>query len=353
MVEIRSIQPDELAMFATTATPPDHVAAVQRYLLDLIARGAMRPGWCLLAEHADGRPFGRAAFRALPGQDRPADLVLLDLAWRDAAAMAAGRRVLSAVLRVARDLGCEQIEHVLDTPAQWPQWQHEPARRMALLERCGFALERETYRFEAPAELAGLPPATSSPELVWRSLPEVGEDAFRIAIALVSAGSADRRTAASRRRLGADGQAAALFAHLRSFAHAPEWWELAFLPDGRLVGLVAPIRTAAHATIGYIGIVPELRGRHLVGALLARGSATLQRDDALLVRGDTDVRNTAMAQAFRRAGFTPFATRREYTARLPARHTAGSGRERREAPRGDGLSATIHPLRPAIKPPAG
>jgi len=117
----------------------------------------------------------------------------------------------------------------------------------------------------------------------------------------VSAGTLDRR-------IGDDD----IFADLQGLEHEPGWWELAYAPDGALVGLVMPALAPSMATIGYVGVVPEQRGRGHVHALLARGSATLARIGRRPVRADTDTRNTPMADAFRRAGWREFAIRTEF-----------------------------------------
>lgn len=350
MIEARAITPEDLPAFAAVATDPDHAAAVQRHVLDLLARGATRWAWCFLLLGPNGRPLGRAMLRAAPRETRPCDLVLLDLPWHEPGIDTIAGVALKRLLELARELGCEALGHVLDTPAQWPQWQQGLPQRARALERAGFALGRETWRFEGSAELASLPPPETPRELAWHGLPEVGSEAFCAAIDQVSAGSADRRTRGDRHRLGASAQAEALFAHLRRFGHEPEWWELASLAGQRLVGLVVPVWAGAHATIGYIGVVPELRGRGYVSALLARGSATLFRADARLVRGDTDVRNLAMAAAFRRAGFTPFAIRREYARHLDAPRHRGEPARAEKGTRADRVCATMQALRPQPDP---
>lgn len=69
-------------------------------------------------------------------------------------------------------------------------------------------------------------------------------------------------------------------------------------------------------SIGYIGVVPEHRGRGYVNGLLASGTSTLLRiTDGLAICADTDVSNTPMAAAFERAGWRRFATRREFEIR--------------------------------------
>lgn len=94
--------------------------------------------------------------------------------------------------------------------------------------------------------------------------------------------------------------------------HEPGWWQLAYTAAGELVGLVMPTRAPTFATIGFVGVVPEQRGRGHIDELLARGTATLGAAGATDFRADTDVRNAPMASAFRRAGWAEFAARREY-----------------------------------------
>ncbi|TSD89663.1 GNAT family N-acetyltransferase [Mycobacterium sp. KBS0706] len=294
-IRLRPIAEPELAAFAAIATDPVHAAAVRRYAQDLLARGAMRLDWCFLAER-DGAPVGRIAFWALPGAASPSDIVLFDLPW--SAPEAIGAAMLRQAADRARSLGAAALGHVLDTPLQAPQWQAEPERRRALLAANGFEIRRETVRFE-------LDPATPVPPpvggLAFRSMAEVGEAEFRAATERVTEGTLDRR-------IGDED----IFADAQGLQHEPGWWELAYGPDGALVGLVMPALAPSMATIGYVGVVPERRGRGHVHALLARGTATLARIGRWPVRADADTRNTPMADAFRRAGWREFAIRTEF-----------------------------------------
>ena len=104
---------------------------------------------------------------------------------------------------------------------------------------------------------------------------------------------------------------------LRSMESRPGWWELAYDARDELVGLIAPAAAPGMVTIGYIGVVPEQRGHRYVDDLLARGTAVLRRDmPERPIKADTDLANDAMAAAFERAGYTRFATRREFEIRL-------------------------------------
>lgn len=296
-IRLRPITGSELAAFAATATDPAHAAAVQRYAEDLLAKGAMRRDWCFLAER-DGGAVGRIAFWTLPGAAAPSDIVLFDLPWAAPDAEAIGAAMLQQAAGLARVLGAGALGHVLDTPLQAPQWQAEPERRRALLTGQGFEICRETIRFEFDP---GTPVPLQAGGLVFRSMAEVGEAAFRAATDRVTIGTLDRR-------IGDED----IFADVQELEHEPGWWELALALDGTLVGLVMPAAAPSMATIGYVGVVPEQRGRGHVDALLARGTATLARIGRWPVKADTDTRNTPMANAFRRAGWRDFAIRTEF-----------------------------------------
>jgi len=310
MVHIRSIETEELPMFVSTATEPKYVGDIRQYVEDLIAKGAMRTDWCYLAER-DDQPIGRAAFWTLPKRDQPLDLVLLDLPWQSESAFEVGAALLREMFRVASSLGATQLEYVLDTPVQRPQWQTYPDSRASLLERCGFSSIRETLRFEfEPNETEHRPSVDH--ELAFRSMADVGENAFVDAVRRVSADSLDRRTREQREELGPEGEAIENVEDLESMEYDPTWWEVAYTLDEDFVGVIVPAEIPAGAAIGYIGVVPEMRGRGYVDSLLARGTVTLIETGAERIIADTDVHNTPIANAFKRAGYSRFARRREY-----------------------------------------
>ncbi len=319
-IEIRAISAAELPRFLALESDPARAADQGAYLERLIGVGAMRPEWCWVAVRA-GTTVGRFAFWTLPSVGLPLAIVLLDVAAlpesdphlvgrpaRDARAevstMLLARAVTEAMTTDTLELG-----HVIDEPTQSPQWQTAPDERAAWLTGAGFELVRTTSRwsFEGP------PPPALTGRLHYRTFEDVGEGAFLDALEQVSTGSLDERIRADRDRLTPAGEARAMLDDLRSMAFLPGWWELAYGHDGALVGLVMPARPPSMTTIGYIGVVPEQRGRGYVDELLAHGTRTLRRDapDAV-IRTDTDLANEPMAAAFARAGYTRFGTRREY-----------------------------------------
>lgn len=310
----RPVHTNDLDLFVEASGPRDQQGEVRRYLKSMFAAGSMRPGWCFVVE-GGGRVLGRVAFWTLPGMEEPFALVLLDVPWDDDR-KGVGPRLLSDALDRARALGAAEIEHVLDDPPMRPQFQHHPEKRAELLESFGFILRRETDRFEWRG---GEPPGGHG-RLTFRTLEEVGEEAFVGAMERVSEGTLDREIQAERQRLGPPGAARDFFDDARRVDHDPSWWRLAHTPEGDLAGLVMPAEPPAFLTIFYVGVVPEMRGRGYVDDLLAAGTATLLRvsreKDGKPLRADADVANRTMAAAFRRAGWTRFAGRREYVVRL-------------------------------------
>jgi ribosomal protein S18 acetylase RimI-like enzyme len=85
--------------------------------------------------------------------------------------------------------------------------------------------------------------------------------------------------------------------------HAAKWWRLAYDPGRSLVGLVQPGQNESGATIEWIGVVPEQRGRGYVHEVLAGGMAVLSAAGADTIRADTHIRNRAMQRALRHTGF--------------------------------------------------
>ena len=312
MPSIRSTSADELDLFVEAGGASRHHQEIRQYAESMFAAGSMRPEWCFVLEE-EGRSLGRVALWTLPSMSEPLDLVLLDLRWEEDH-QTTGERLLRRVLDEARDLGAREVGHVLDAPPMWPQWQDRPKERAGILERAGFTVERETIRFgwkngNAPPSVPG--------RLAFRTLEEVGEAAFVDAVVRVSEGTLDREIRSEREEHGPEKAGREFFEMESNLEHDPSWWRLAYTSEGDLAGLIMASRNPTSPVIGYIGVVPEHRGRGYVDDLLATGTDILRSAGAEQVRADTDIHNAPMAAAFRRAGYVEFATRREYGVDLP------------------------------------
>ncbi|CAA9212438.1 MAG: hypothetical protein AVDCRST_MAG41-44 [uncultured Corynebacteriales bacterium] len=90
----------------------------------------------------------------------------------------------------------------------------------------------------------------------------------------------------------------------RDFPAPREWWRAAYTPGGEPAGFVLPTRDGGLHAVGYLGVVPEHRGRGYVDDLLGVGTRFLAvEQDADRIVANTDVGNLPMAAAFARAGY--------------------------------------------------
>jgi RimJ/RimL family protein N-acetyltransferase len=302
---IRPISSHEVENLAQFVGREAHAASVLGYLQAMFERGAMRPEWCYVAEEND-KFIGSVSYWAFRPEPVPTDFVLLELPWEQSDYISIGKTLFAESLR---SFTVEKLSHMLDQPPSLPQWQYFPEQRHAFLESMGGVIERKTRRFQWNA---ANPTPTVPDRLVFRGLPEVGEEAYIAAMQQVSANTFDQRIQAARQRLGAHAEAVESFRDLQDMEYSPDWWQLAYTPDGRLVGLSMPTRNPSVGTIGYIGVVPEMRGHGYINDLLAQATSVLLRAGYSAIRADTDVANFPMANAFLRGGYDEFATRLEY-----------------------------------------
>jgi ribosomal protein S18 acetylase RimI-like enzyme len=165
---------------------------------------------------------------------------------------------------------------------------------------------RWRYSGSAPDE------AREEHSLIFRALPDVGENAFVEAIAATYEGIRDSWITRGIEVNGTLGAARADFRDEQGLDYRPEWWELAYTADGTLAGVIMAARNPTAAVISYVGIVPERRGRGLAPQLVRRGTGRLLESGAEEIRGDCDRDNIGMIKAFERSGYEEFARRRTY-----------------------------------------
>lgn len=100
------------------------------------------------------------------------------------------------------------------------------------------------------------------------------------------------------------------------FAYEPEWWRLAYSPDGNVVGFSQPVAFRGEerdgrdeVTLLLVGVLPPYRGRGYSVDLLADATACIQRRGAWRIYCDADVENVPMCAAFRKVGYRDEGTR--------------------------------------------
>jgi ribosomal protein S18 acetylase RimI-like enzyme len=188
---------------------------------------------------------------------------------------------------------------------------------MRLLAECGYELLRDGARWRYPGSRTD--EDRKAPPLVFRSIGDVGGDAFVEAIAATYEGTRDSWINSLVAQYGLLGAARADFLDYQSLEHSPEWWELAYTEEDALAGVILAARNPSSAVIAYVGVVPEQRGRGLAQSLVGRGTEQLLTSGADEIGGDCDRDNIAMVKAFEGAGFEQVARRRSYRRQLARR----------------------------------
>ncbi|MFI9341715.1 GNAT family N-acetyltransferase [Streptomyces sp. NPDC052773] len=297
-----------------------------------LASGEYRPEWTWLAEPEDGgEPYALAVWWGGPDDPLPAALDVLNVRDPeepeepggpggsqdlngphdpDDTRTEAAARLLTAAHTAFAEAGQDSPPdyHVL-LPGDWRErrdavaalgWRREAARRAGLtasLERLRFEWTRET----------GVP--KPSGRLRFRAEPddEVFVDLFR----RVLEGTLDAESGTGAAAVGAERQARKDVAFYRDEMPGDRsWWRIAETPQGRPVGFALPSRNTSVHVVGYLGVLPEHRGRGYADDLLAEITRFLAEDaGADVVRADTDLANTPMAAAFTRLGYRNFARR--------------------------------------------
>ncbi|BAY49722.1 GCN5-related N-acetyltransferase [Scytonema sp. HK-05] len=303
-MDIRPISREELEVFANFSEQAELNEHFLNYLRDMWDESYVRPEWCFVAEEA-GEFFGRIVYWSLPSLGKPFICDFLELPW-NANYLEVGTQLLQQTLTQLHLHDNDSMEYQLDIPSPSSRFLEE---RIDLLENFGFSLKRETIRFEWKDTQTQITPSN---RLTFRSLNEVGEDAFIHAMMQVSSQTRDRSILHEQATLGLEQEALERFHKSKAFKYKPTWWQLAYTQDGTLVGLIMPAENDGGPIIACIGVVPEHRGQGYVNDLLQQGTLTLKSNGAVRIRSDADVNNAAMVRAFQRAGYRQFVSRREY-----------------------------------------
>jgi RimJ/RimL family protein N-acetyltransferase len=190
-------------------------------------------------------------------------------------------------------------------PSDWRQdaaTRRAVENRIAVAERCGAEFSVERLRLEWPRQ--GPVPEPGS-RLVFRQVRDTEE--LLGMLASVFEGSLDAQDQADLGRMSAAETAEKNYEEeFARYTSPREWWRTATLPDGEPVGFVIPAANSYNPIIAYIGVLPAHRGNGYIDDILAEGTRVLAQEDVPRIRASTDLGNTPMAEAFRRAGYVNF-----------------------------------------------
>ncbi len=305
---IRPLEAGETALFLSyphPAVPLVGVAGAGRSYPDFVARNEYRPHWTWVALR-DGAVVARASWWAGPGDAHPAGLD-----WFDPGVgpdrLEVGAALLSTAHETIRtDSGELPPYHLLLPPA----WRGVPAARTAGEDRIAAAgraglrpfVERLSYRWTADA----CPLPERSARLDFRP---AGDGAVRQVLRRILTGTLDAFSRRDVERHGLDRAAELQLEELHWFPAPREWWRLGYDRAGEVVGITVPTRNHGGPVIGYVGVVPEQRGRRYADDLLAEATLRLAGEPERAIGADTDLGNAPMAASFARAGYPVVRTR--------------------------------------------
>lgn len=266
-----------------------------------LAEDRMRPEWSWVAEAEDGSLAGRALWWGRADGEAPLTLdcvhVLDGVVDRPGVAAELLRRAHAAFDADGRT---RPPPYQLVLPAGWRgdaavriavAWRRDAARAAGLTDE----VERLRYEWTPPA---GVPPPSA--RVVVRP---GGDEEFLDLFRRVAVDTLDVGTRRALTVLDPHAQARDEHAFYLGCPGDREWWRVAVTPGGLPVGFLVPSATPYGRNVGYLGVVPELRGRGLVDDLLAETTRVHAAAGAERITATTDVTNAPMAAAFDRAGY--------------------------------------------------
>ncbi|HYO19367.1 MAG TPA: GNAT family N-acetyltransferase [Dermatophilaceae bacterium] len=312
----RPITPDEVDRAAAyTVEDPVGWIAEERFRTELGQR-QYRPEWTWVAED-DGEILARALWWGRRHSQHPIALDCLDVNSSVDDRARVGTELIAAGQRAFRRQGAKDVpQYNISLPNRWrdsPEIAAAVAWRTAAAHRAWLTEEVERLLYEWT-------PEPRVPERTGRLVfsPEPDDETFLAVFRRIAIGSLDVATQRELAALGPERQAREDLGFYLSCPGKREWWRVAHTPDGELVGMAIPSATAYNPNVGYLGVVPELRGHGYIDELLAEITRFHAGRDAQRITATTDTVNTPMALAFERAGYRNIETRMVFGAPVPA-----------------------------------
>ncbi|MFE7610259.1 GNAT family N-acetyltransferase [Streptomyces celluloflavus] len=275
-------------------------------LADDLAAGRRRPAWMWVALRGD-RLLARAAWWSRRDGDAPFILDILDIdeSAADPDCVDIGVRLLHTATAATLPNGARPPEYSRFVP---PDWRENAATRqavedrMTVLERTGAQLFVERLRWDWRPQS---PVPEPGGRLAFRPVHDAEELVTLMALALD--GTLDAHSRDDLTRMSVHEAAVKHYEEeLARYTSPRDWWRIATLPGGEPVGFVIPARNDYNPIIAYLAVLPAHRGNGYIDDILAEGTRILAEQNVPRIRASTDLGNTPMANAFRRAGYLNF-----------------------------------------------
>ena len=291
---------DELGLF--TRLP----YVLNEELAEDLAEGRRRPEWMWVALRGE-RLIARAAWWSSSGADAPALLDVLDIDddSRDPDRADVAVHMLRTAIAASIPNDGHPPDYIRFVP---PDWREDVATRQAVEDRLATAAHTGARLFVERLRLEwrpGTPIRASNERLRFR--PVQDDEELIVLLTAVLDGTLDAHSRADLTRMSAREAAVGQYEdEFGRYSSPKEWWRVATLADGDPVGFVIPARNDYNPVIAYLAVLPQHRGRGYVDDILAEGTRVLAAQDVPRIRAATDLGNTPMAAAFRRAGWVNF-----------------------------------------------
>jgi GNAT superfamily N-acetyltransferase len=206
-------------------------------------------------------------------------------------------RLFQMAIEKARTLGARELYCTLP----------EDSVDVAFISQAHFRRWRKVVRFESAGPLD---PGVRS----YRSA-EVGYFARAEIVALIekaSEYSADSQIEFYRRQLGGVADAEWTLQMIESASYDPRWWRVAVGPDGQRLGIILPAIAFGELMVGFMGVIPNHRGRSIASFLLAEAWMVMKLQGHLTLCAEADARNVSMHRALTKSQFNHRWTRQEW-----------------------------------------
>lgn len=295
----RRATPDDVDALVDFLDDAGLVALPRTQVREDFAARRMRPEWSWVLEE-EGRLVGRALWWG-SGDTAPSALDALDVLPEVAGPRAAAVEMLRGGHADFARLGVPLLPpYTVRLPANWREdangtrsatWRREACSDVGLTK----SLERRQYAWTPES---GVP--ASSTRVRFR---HGSDDEFMELFRQVARGSIDVETRRALEAMDEFSQAKDDFEFYMSCPGKREWWRVASDGAGVPVGFIVPSATPYHRNVGYLGVLPSLRGQGLVDDLLGEVTRIHAESGATRITATTDMANWPMAAALDRAAY--------------------------------------------------
>jgi ribosomal protein S18 acetylase RimI-like enzyme len=103
---------------------------------------------------------------------------------------------------------------------------------------------------------------------------------------------------------------------MESINHHPYWWRVAVAPHGNPLGIIFPVVAFGELTVGFIGVLPEYRGRNIASFLLSEAWSMVKQQGYSTLHAEADARSVSMHRALTKSQFIRRSQQQEWRLEL-------------------------------------